>query len=164
MPLRGDRLKLTTTLREPSARSGTPFGRPLRYRIQAMKNYADICRGRRGRPGQGGPLRDLAIAYSSIMAGFCEPRTTSHGFSSDSDAATRRQTQTDNDASGNPQHVAGRPLGVPYGCGVPPRQTQTDNDASGNPQRVAGRPLGVPYGIAARRCGFSYRFLINFHD
>ena len=90
-------------------------------------------RGRRGRPGRGGPLRDLAIAYSSIMAGFCEPRITSHGFSSDSDAATRRQTQT-------------------------------DNDASGNPQRVAGRPLGVPYGIAARRCGFSYRFLINFHD
>ena len=58
---------------------------------------------------------------------------TSHGFSTDSDAAT-------------------------------PRQTQTDNDASGNPQRVAGRLLAVPYGIAARRCGFSYRFLINFHD
>ena len=160
-----------------------------------MKNYAAICRGRRGRPGQGGPLRDLAIAYSSIMVGFCEPRTTIHCFSSDSDAATRRQTQTNNDASGNPQRVAGRPLAVPYGCGatrrqtqtnndasgnpqriagrplavpygcgVPPRQTQTNNDASGNPQHVAGRPLGVPYGIAARRCGFSYRFLINFHD
>ena len=35
---------------------------------------------------------------------------TSHGFSADSDAATPRQTQTDNDASGNPQRVAGRPL------------------------------------------------------
>ena len=34
---------------------------------------------------------------------------TSHGFSADSDAATPRQTQTDNDASGNPQRVAGRP-------------------------------------------------------
>ena len=30
-------------------------------------------------------------------------------LSSDSDAATPRQTQTDNDASGNPQRVAGRP-------------------------------------------------------
>ena len=30
---------------------------------------------------------------------------------SDSDAAARRQTQTDNDASGNPQRVAGRPMG-----------------------------------------------------
>ena len=32
---------------------------------------------------------------------------------SDSDAAVRRQTQTNNDASGNPQRVAGRPLGRP---------------------------------------------------
>ena len=32
---------------------------------------------------------------------------------SDSDAAARRQTQTDNDASGNPQRVAGRPMGRP---------------------------------------------------
>ena len=32
---------------------------------------------------------------------------------SDSDAAARRQTQSDNDASGNPQCVAGRPLGRP---------------------------------------------------
>ena len=84
-------------------------------RSQVAKKYTASGRMRRGRPGQGGPLRDLAIAYSSIMAGFCEPRTTSHGFSSDSDAATRRQTQTNNDASGNPQRVAGRPLGVPYG-------------------------------------------------
>ena len=30
---------------------GTPFGRPLRHRIQAMKNNAAICRLRRGRPG-----------------------------------------------------------------------------------------------------------------
>ena len=29
--------------------------RPLRNRIQAMKNNAAICRLRRGRPGQGGP-------------------------------------------------------------------------------------------------------------
>ena len=32
---------------------------------------------------------------------------------SDSDATARRQTQTDNDASGNPQRVAGRPMGRP---------------------------------------------------
>ena len=55
MRLRRDRLKLTTTLRETSARSGPPSatvrpgnypaidrpeksGRPLRNRIQAMKN------------------------------------------------------------------------------------------------------------------------------
>ena len=36
------------------------------------------------------------------------------GVFSDSDAASPRQTQTDNDASGSPQRVAGRPLGVPY--------------------------------------------------
>ena len=35
---------------------GTPFGRPLRHRIQAMKNNAAVCRLRRGCPGQGGPL------------------------------------------------------------------------------------------------------------
>ena len=54
-----------------------------------------------------------------------------------------RQTQTDNDASGNPQRVAGRPLGVPYGCGVPPRQTREINavrwsqvaDRKNNPNR-----------------------------
>ena len=87
-------------------------------------------------------------------------------FFSDSDAAMPRQTQADNDASGSPQRVAGRPplLSVlatvlhlpmvgtwwserlwdgPYGCAIP-RQTQADNDALGSPQRVAGRPLGQP--------------------
>ena len=54
------------------------------------------------------PLRDLTTAYSGIMAGFYEPRTPSHGLSSDSDAALPRQTQTENDASGSPQRVAGR--------------------------------------------------------
>ena len=83
-------------------------------------------------------------------------------FFSDSDAAMPRQTQADNDASGSPQRVAGRPpllfvletvlhlpmVGTwrserlwdgPYGCAMP-RQIQADNDASGSPQRVAGRP------------------------
>ena len=36
-----------------------------------------------------------------------EERATAH--SSDSDAASPQQTQTDNDASGSPQRVAGRP-------------------------------------------------------
>ena len=40
---------------------------------------------------------------------FCFLRITSHCLSSDSDAAAPRQTQTNNDASGSPQHVAGRP-------------------------------------------------------
>ena len=97
---------------------------------------------------------------------FYEPWTMNDCFFSDSDAAMPRQTQADNDASGSPQRVAGRPpllfvletvlhlpmVGTwrserlwdgPYGCAMP-RQTQADNDASGSPQRVAGRPLGQP--------------------
>ena len=97
---------------------------------------------------------------------FYEPWTMNDCFFSDSDAAMPRQTQADNDASGSPQRVAGRPplLSVlatvlhlpmvgtwwserlwdgPYGCAIP-RQTQADNDALGSPQRVAGRPLGQP--------------------
>ena len=93
---------------------------------------------------------------------FYEPWTMNDCFFSDSDAAMPRQTQADNDASGSPQRVAGRPplLSVlatvlhlpmvgtwwserlwdgPYGCAIP-RQTQADNDALGSPQRVAGRP------------------------
>ena len=79
-------------------------------RSQVAKKYTASGRMRRGRPGQGGPLRDSATPIRLWWYVF-----TSHGFSSDSDAATRRQTQTNNDASGNPQRVAGRPLGVPYG-------------------------------------------------
>ena len=127
---------------------------------------------------------------------FYEPWTMNDCFFSDSDAAMPRQTQADNDASGSPQRVAGRPpllsvletvlhlpmvgtwrserlWGGPYGSAIP-RQIQADNDASGSPQRVAGRPklLSVlatvlhlpmvgtwqserlwdsPYGIAVRR-------------
>ena len=50
MRLRRDRLKLTTTLRETlGAQRDALTGRPLRYRSQAIKNYAAICRMRRGR-------------------------------------------------------------------------------------------------------------------
>ena len=47
-------------------------------RSQVAKKYTASGRMRRGRPGQGGPLRDSAIAYSSIMAGFYESRTTNN--------------------------------------------------------------------------------------
>ena len=50
MRLRRDRLKLTTTLRDTlSAQRDALTGRPLRYRSQAIKNYAAICRMRRDR-------------------------------------------------------------------------------------------------------------------
>ena len=86
----------------------------------------------------GGPLRDSITAHSDIMVGVYEPRTKalsydgglllrnmSHlsgpGYSRnskagaprarpyESDAAVPQQTQIDNDASGSPQRVAGRP-------------------------------------------------------
>ena len=68
---------------------------------------------------------------------------------SDSDAASPRQIQTDNDASGNPQRVAGRPLGVPYGCGVPPRQTREMNAVCWS--QVAGRKNNPNRGIRRGR-------------
>ena len=47
---------------------------------------------------------------NDLRATSHEQRTTDHGFSSDSDAAFRRnRLKTDNDASGHPQRVAGRP-------------------------------------------------------
>ena len=44
---------------------------------------------------------------------FSQSAGCSSQAAAESDAATRRQTQTDNDASGNPQRVAGRPVGRP---------------------------------------------------
>ena len=44
-----------------------------------------------------------------MMVSFYEPRTTSHGFFLGFRCGVLpRQTQTDNDASGNPRRVAGR--------------------------------------------------------
>ena len=97
--------------------AGRPLGRPLRYRSQAMKKERGLqatkkhgpwpnCRGFPWEARQ----RDFITAYSSIMAGFYEPRIMNHG------------------------------LFHGFRCGIPPRQTQTNNDASGSPQRVAGRP------------------------
>ncbi len=71
------------------------------------------------------------------MVSFYESRTKNNDFSSDSDAALPRQTQTDNDASGSPQRVAGRP---PL------------SSAWGNVMHLIGQNvLGDPYGIAYRR-------------
>ena len=50
-------------------------GRPLRHRIQAMKNYAAICRMRRGRPN-GRPA--ARFNHSPFDYGGMFLRTTSH--------------------------------------------------------------------------------------
>ena len=60
--------------------------------------------------------RDFITAYSSIMAGFCESRIMNHGLSRGFRCGVPpRQTQTNNDASGSPQRVAGRPPEYPPG-------------------------------------------------
>ena len=46
--------------------------------------------------------------YNGRFLRATNPQTTNHGFSADSDAASPQQTQTDDDASGYPQRVAGR--------------------------------------------------------
>ncbi len=63
-----------------TSRGGTPFGRPLRYRIQAIKFYVAVCRICRGCPSGAARQRDFITSHSSIMAGFYEPRTTNHDF------------------------------------------------------------------------------------
>ena len=88
----------------PQRVAGRLTGRPLRHRNQAMKNYAAICCGRRGRPGRRSAARFGFKPHSGIMAGFYERRPFL-GFRC---GVPPRQTQTDNDASGNPQRVAVR--------------------------------------------------------
>ena len=44
---------------------------------------------------------------------FLQSAGCSSQAAAESDAAARQQTQTDNDASSNPQRVAGRPVGRP---------------------------------------------------
>ena len=67
-----------------------------------------------------------------------EPRFFRHGLSSDSNAASPRQTQTDNDASGKPQRVAGRLVqDVPYEL-RPGRQAPN----SMNDERLYAQPSG----------------------
>ena len=61
-----------------TSRGGTPFGRPLRYRIQAIKFYVAVCRICRGCPSGAARQRDFITSHPGIMAGFYEPRTTNH--------------------------------------------------------------------------------------
>ena len=77
------------------------------------------------------------LNWISISNKLIHARPGIYGFSSDSDAAAPRQTQTDNDASGNPQRVAGRPQPLSV-QGTILQLTDQKN-------------LGVPYGIAYRR-------------
>ena len=92
MRLRRDRLKLTTTLRDTlSAQRDALTGRPLRYRSQAIKNYAAICRMRRGRsltsqtafggqlPYKGSLMRPaVRFGYSLFDYGGMFLRATNH--------------------------------------------------------------------------------------
>ena len=94
MRLRRDRLKLTTTLRETlSAQRDALTGRPLRYRSQAIKNYAAICRMRKGRSLTsqtvfGGQLPYKGSLVSPVVRFHYSPfeyngrllRATNHGF------------------------------------------------------------------------------------
>ena len=61
-----------------TSRGGTPFGRPLRYRIQAIKFYVAVCRICRGCPSGAARQRDFITSHPGIMAGFYEPRATNH--------------------------------------------------------------------------------------
>ena len=63
--------------------------------------------------GLTGPQADSVHRIRGLMAPQVAGRRSQVAM--DSDAAARRQTQTDNDASGNPQRVAGRlDQDVPY--------------------------------------------------
>ena len=77
------------------------------------------------------------LNWTSISNKLIHARHGIYGFSSDSDAAAPRQTQTDNDASGNPQRVAGRP-----------QQLSVQETIL---QLTGQKNLGGPYGIAYRR-------------
>ena len=77
------------------------------------------------------------LNWISISNKLIHARHGIYGLSSDLDAAAPRQTQTDNDASGNPQRVAGRPQQL---------------SVRGTILQLTGQKnLGDPYGIAYRR-------------
>ena len=59
----------------------------------------------------GSPLERFRHSLAEYDGGSLQ--TTSYGLFSDSDAASPRQTQTNNDASGNPLRVAGAPRVAP---------------------------------------------------
>ena len=97
-----------------TSRGGTPFGRPLRYRIQAIKFYVAVCRICRGCPSGAARQRDFITSHSSIMAGFYEPRTTNHEprFFSRAEGYSRRCRHSEAVAAQrplSPRGTAGRP-------------------------------------------------------
>ena len=64
-------------------------------------------------------------------------------FSSESDAASPRQTQTDNDASGSPQRVAGRPpLSSVWGTVLHLTGQKSSGEAT---EKVLRRSFCIPY-------------------
>ena len=63
-------------------------------RPQVAKKYMASGRMRRGRPGQGGPLRDSATPIRLWWYVFASHEQRATAFPSDSDAAAPRQTQT----------------------------------------------------------------------
>ena len=128
MRLRRDRLKLTTTLRDTlSAQRDALTGRPLRYRSQAIKNYAAICRMRRDRSltsqtafgGQltykGSLVRPVVRFHHSLSEYNGRLlRITSHGFFPRTQM--RRFAATDSNGQrrfGKPSARSGTPFGRP---------------------------------------------------
>ena len=111
---------------------------PLRNRIQAIK-IMQLIAAVVGASVWEARQRHLTTAHSSIMAGFYEPRTTNHGLSLGLRCGVPpRQIQTNNDASGSPQRVAGRP---------PLLSVLITGSVSYGPERL----WDGPYGIAVRR-------------
>ena len=120
-----------------TSRGGTPFGRTLRYRIQAIKFYVAVCRICRGRPltsqtafgGQlpykGSLVRPVArfhhipFEYNGRLL-----RATSHYFFHEPRVARSDVVNLNLlPRIGNVHRIhAGRPLGVPYKCGLRGRQ------------------------------------------
>ena len=111
---------------------------PLRNRIQAIK-IMQLIAAVVGASAWEARQRHLTTAHSSIMAGFYELRITNHGLSLGLRCGVPpRQIQTNNDASGSPQRVAGRP---------PLLSVLITGSVSDGPERL----WDGPYGIAVRR-------------
>ena len=116
---------------------GRASSTPLRYRIQAIKNYAAhscSCRGFRvGSPPETFDHSPFKYHGRLLRATNHEPRP--FGLRC---GVPPRQIQTNNDASGSPQRVAGRP---------PLLSVLITGSVSDGPERL----WDGPYGIAVRR-------------
>ena len=142
-------------------------------RLAISKKYTANGLVRRGCPAEGSPLRNSATAYSGI---YCRDSHVAsplerfdHNLSENNSRLLRatnneprpflglrcgvppRQAQTNNDASGNLQRVAGRPPEYPPGRPLRNRiQAMGMNAVTGHKKNTAcgrmrrGRPKGVP--------------------